>query len=847
MRQGFLCFVMAVLAAFAAVPARAEIAWLGDVGAYELTGADLFRLRGDMPPDLQEALKPLRNVTYSDEAAFKAAVAALVTDPAIASEWLDRLAGIAAEPGVAFGAEPLKTGILALHIAESTDRFDPTPFAARSWLGALPPAADRLGEGIAARMDGTCLRISTEAGEALFALCDAETGPDGTSVTLETDALAVYGLGQQFGRPGEAVANRIGETRNGRNAMEGFNGGANGNTLIPIAYFDREGTRFALILDNRYPQVWDLAEKPWRLSVKGGDARLHVLTGASLSELRRKYMALSGTPPVPPKSMFGFWLSEFGFDDWSELDAALASLEQNDIPVSGVVLDLQWFGGVGMTGGPSHMGALTFDEKAFPNPKAKIAELKQRGVSTMLIEEPYIDKSLPEFADMGRRGYLAHNAEGAPLLTSPTRQWWGHGGMIDWANPDAGAYWHDLKRQPLIEMGVAGHWTDLGEPEMFNPANLYGTGLTQAEIHNSYNLMWLESIADGYRRNAPSKRVFMMSRSGAAGMQGIGGAMWSGDTGSDFWSLLAQMPQQTHMMWSGIDYYGSDVGGFHRDALSHFDGAPGRDAAMDALYTQWLAYAALFELPVRAHTENICNCKQTAPDRIGDLASNRANLEMRARLLPYYYSLAHDAWHNGEPVFPSLDYWYPEDAATRGLATTKMIGRQLVGAGVAEYGAETADIYLPEGRWYDLRSGQLFVSDGGFEQVPLWRNGLFALPVFARDGAVVPVADGDRMTIEVFGIGDGFFDWYDDDGETLAYQDGFYDLIQIDKSGLVLNLRRALGSALTPAGLDWHLPPGALPLAVRIDGEDTSYGIVGNAVRLSLPAFEDNLTIEIIL
>ena len=522
MRHRVVGLVFAVLAGLAIEPAHAEIAWLGDVRAYQLTGADLFRLRAEMPEALQQALKPLRNVTYSNEADFRDAMAALLTDPAEAGDWLDRLTGIAAAPGVAFGAEPLKTGILALHVADSTDRFDPTPFAARSWLGALPPAAERQPQGIAAQMDGACLRVTTEDGEKLFALCDAETGPDGTSATLEADAEAIYGLGQQFTRPGETIANRIGETRTGRNAMESFNGGANGNTLIPIAYFDRPGVKFALILDNRYPQVWDFAEKPWRLSVRGGDLRLHVLTGDTLAELRRKYMALSGTPPVPPKSMFGFWLSEFGFDSWNELDTRLKTLTENDIPVSGVMLDLQWFGGAGFTGGPSHMGRLSFDTDAFPDPERKIADLAEQGIGTMLIEEPYIDKALPEFADMGKRGYLAHDGTGSPLLTSPTRQWWGHGGMIDWANADAGAYWHDLKRQPLVDIGVAGHWTDLGEPELFNPANLYGTGLTQAEIQNSYNLMWLESIADGYRRNVPSQRLFMLSRSGRRACRNMG-------------------------------------------------------------------------------------------------------------------------------------------------------------------------------------------------------------------------------------------------------------------------------------------------------------------------------------
>ncbi len=843
MRRWTILLALAGCVLAGVTPATAETVWISDTAPYELTGADLFKLRNQMPAEMQTALKPLRNVSYPDEAAFRARFRALVPDAGERSEWEDRLASTAARPGVSFGTEALKTGILTIRIAGSDHALDTDPFTSKSWLSALPPPADAPLRGVTATMDGTCLDVSSAAGEALFSLCDARTGADGTSVALKAEADAVYGLGQQFGREGDATANRIGEKRDGLNAMTGFNGGANGNTLIPIAYFDRAGTPFALFLDNRYPQVWDFSSDPWQLGVKGGGFRLHVLTASSLAELRRRYMALSGPPPVPPKAMFGLWLSEFGFDNWREVDGHVASLEADGFPLSGVVLDLQWFGGIGGRGGSSLMGSLDFDTKAFPDPAAKIAAFKARGIGVMPIEESYIDKSLPEFTDMAARGFLARDASGAPLLTAPAPQWWGWGGMIDWLTPEAGAYWHDVKRQPLVDMGVAAHWTDLGEPEMYNPANLYGPGLDENAAHNSYNLMWLESIADGYRRAAPSKRVFMMSRSGAAGMQRFGAAMWSGDTGSDYWSLLGQMPQQTHMMWSGIDYYGSDVGGFHRGALRHYDDAPSREAAMDELYTQWFAYSSLFEVPVRPHTENLCNCKQTAPNRIGDLGSNRANIQLRYVLLPYYYSLAHAAWHDGEPVFPSLDYWYPQMAGT--ASQTRMIGRDLIGAGVAEYGVESADVLLPAGTWYDFRTGAPHISDGGMVSMPVWRDGLFSLPLFARDGAVIPIDDEGQSVIEVFGTGDGHFDWFDDDGETLAYQDGFYDLIRIDKRGDTLVLDRALGRTLTPKRLSWHLPDGVVAMGVKIDGKPVQFTASGNSLTLELPPLGTSLTIAL--
>jgi alpha-glucosidase len=55
----------------------------------------------------------------------------------------------------------------------------------------------------------------------------------------------------------------------------------------------------------------------------------------------------------------------------------------------------------------------------------------------------------------------------------------------------------------------------------------------------------------------------------------------------------------------------------------------------------------LFEVPVRPHTENLCNCKQTAPNRIGHLESNSENVLLRQSLTPYYYSLAFEAWLSG--------------------------------------------------------------------------------------------------------------------------------------------------------------------------------------------------------
>src|SRR5690606_27417986 len=144
------------------------------------------------------------------------------------------------------------------------------------------------------------------------------------------------------------------------------------------------------------------------------------------------------------------------------------------------------------------------------DPAAKIAAYAKDGISLMLIEESYISDGLPEYARLTALGGLAHDEAGAPLITNPAGNWWGRGGMIDWLATEAVAEWHDWKRQPLTEMGVLGHWTDLGEPEMVAPGFRYGAdNLTDPQVRNSYNLLWARSIADGYRRNSPDRRAFI--------------------------------------------------------------------------------------------------------------------------------------------------------------------------------------------------------------------------------------------------------------------------------------------------------------------------------------------------
>lgn len=601
---------------------------------------------------------------------------------------------------------------------------------------------------LAIELEGNCWRISDISGataQVLTRLCVNNWAPKSLQLGLSAeDYSSIFGLGQKLSTS-RTTPSWLGEQRHTGNdygnAMTYSDIAASGNTQIPVAYVLGSGLKnYGLFFDSPYALQFDFSGANWKVDSPRESIGVFVFSGPDLADLRRDYLQLTGKPPVPPLKAFGLWLSEFGFDNWAELDSKLTTLRTNDFPIDGAVLDLQWFGGITSGSGDTSMGKVAWDTRNFPNPAAKVAQYGADGLGLVLIEESYIGSELPEHKLLADQGFLP--IECLPKCQDPvfleTNPWWGVGSMMDWSNPQAGAYWQNSKRSALINDGILGHWTDLGEPEIYSYSakyhgfDWYGHAATDhKDIHNLYNFFWNESISKETARTHPDRRPWILSRSGTAGSQRFGVAMWSGDVGSYFETLGAQMTAQTNMSLSGFDYYGSDVGGFHRNGIS------GR--SFNQLYTRWLVSSSLLDIPVRPHVMNLCNCNETAPDRVGDKASNLAALNLRYQLAPYLYSLAHHAHQNGDAVFPPLMLYYQDDLAARAVDKTKMIGPWLLFTALTD-DAVNVSSYLPRGVWVDfLDPNRVVSSKGELVSQPVINNGLVRAPLFLREGAIVPM------------------------------------------------------------------------------------------------------------
>jgi alpha-glucosidase/alpha-D-xyloside xylohydrolase len=120
---------------------------------------------------------------------------------------------------------------------------------------------------------------------------------------------------------------------------------------------------------------------------------------------------------------------------------------------------------------------------------------------------------------------------------------------------------------------------------------------------------------------------------------------------------------------------------------------------------------------------------------------------------------------------------YPQDAKAVERGDEYLWGRDLLVAPVTASGATSRTLYLPAGDWFDFWSGER--QSGGRE---VTRDvDLGTLPLYARAGAIIPLEPvrqftGETIqgptTLRIYSGQDGEFRWYEDDGNSLDYNQG---------------------------------------------------------------------------
>ena len=585
-----------------------------------------------------------------------------------------------------------------------------------------------------------------------------------------------YGTGER----GTSL-DRRGQAFDSYNTQTGGYGGPVSTMNVNIPFVVSTGG-YAVYFDNTYPGHFDFAASDpanWSYRASGGELTYYLFTAASMKDRLVAYTWLTGRQPMPPRWALGYLQSKFGYRSEAEARSVVQTLRQKGIPADAIILDLYWY---------QNMGDFSWNLSLW-NPGLMIGDFLKTGVKTILITEPYFVSYSPNYAVGDAQGVFGMNSLNQ---TYALGNWWSCGGcnaaLLDMTNP-AGRAWLWSLYRPLFGGGIAGVWTDLGEPERHPDDMVHSLGTT-ARVHNIYDLLWAETVYRGLASLDPGRRVFNLTRSGFAGIQRYGAFTWSGDVLSSFPALAVQVPMMLGMGMSGLAYHHSDTGGF--------DGTPSPE-----LYIRWMQFSALSPV-ARAHGNN----RATEPWGYGLQAEGIAKdfISLRYRLLPYLYTMAQENCSSGVPIARPLILEYPGDANLADEGSAYMLGDNLLVAPVTVQGASTRTVYLPPGYWYD------FWTDKGYpggQSYPFTVT-LDRIPLFVSAGSILPMAPvmnySDERPLDTLGLHlypplDSWkpFTLYEDDGSSNEYTLGRFATTAFSCSGTVgggtATFRLILGTA----------------------------------------------------
>ena len=458
----------------------------------------------------------------------------------------------------------------------------------------------------------------------------------------------------------------------------------------------------------------------------------------SADEIISTYRELTGKAPLMPRWALGYIHCRERFHSSDEILQTANRFRSEQMPVSVLVQDWQYWGKYGWN-------AMRFDEEHYPAPKALTDSLHAMDMRLMVSVWSKIDKN----SEVGRQ-MLADN------YYIPGTDW------IDFFNPNAAAaYWKSFSTR-LVPLGIDAWWQDATEPEN---DDLVGRRVNNGkwageEVRNVYPLLVNKTVYEGLMNEefATAQRPMILTRCGFPGIQRYGSAMWSGDVGNDWETFRRQLTAGLGMQAAGIPWWTYDAGGFFRPASQY------TDQAYIERMLRWIETSVYLPL-MRVHGY----MSNTEPWNYGTDAQTiiAGCLQERYRLLPYIYSMAAAISFDGSTLMRPLAFDFPDDAEALDQKYEYMFGPALLVSPVTEAGVSSWKTYLPKtrGGWYDYYTGEHF--DGG--QTVTTAVTLARIPVFVRAGSIIPVS-GDEVL--VYPGANGVFTLYEDDGTTMAYQQG---------------------------------------------------------------------------
>ena len=461
------------------------------------------------------------------------------------------------------------------------------------------------------------------------------------------------------------------------------------------------------------------------------------------------YYKITGAPPMVPRYALGNWWSRYNAYTQQEYLDLMDKFIEADIPFTVATIDMDWHW-VDVQGKfgykmerdwyPSSAGwtGYSWNTDLFPDYKGFLKELKRKNLRITVNLHP-------------ASGVRAFENQYKAMCEAMGREPDGKKISFDGTDPNfLNAYFRVLHK-PYEADGVDFWWIDWQQGSWSKRP-----GLDPLWVCNHYHTLDLA-------RNG--KRPLILSR-----YAGVGSHRYplgfSGDAGIT-WSALDFQPYFTYNAANiGYTHWSHDIGG-------HFMGK----AEDDRLYLRWLQFG-VFTPILRLHSSSTVLSKEPWNHKSVEEEAVAA-LRFRHSLIPYVYTAFYENHRQGIPVCKPLYYDYPNVNEAYNVKNQYMFGSSLLVCPITkpwnEQGISTREIWLPEGIWTDIFTGE--VLPGGFHTVSRDKR---SIPVYAKAGAIIPrqdvagnsSANPEHLVLDVFNNGSGSYALYEDDGESTDYERG---------------------------------------------------------------------------
>lgn len=581
---------------------------------------------------------------------------------------------------------------------------------------------------------------------------------------------------------------------------------------------------FGLFYDNVSTSVFDMGKELDNYHglyryyhAERGPLDYYMIVGETASQIVETFSWLTGKTAFMPRWTLGYSGSTMTYTDAEDAQSQLYRFLDNCKKYDIACDSFQLSSGYTSIGDKRYV--FNWNKSKFPSPKKFIQDFHKEGIRLCANIKPCLLRDHPDYK------YLKENKlfilDEAGEEEEIVQFWDGTGAYIDFTNPYSISWWKNKIKEMLLDYGIDATWNDNNEFEIWNnKAKLHGFGNSWdvASFRPILSLLMIKASYEAQREFDKKNRPFLISRSGAPGMQRYA-QTWTGDNHTSWKSLKYNIRTGIGLSLSGIYNFGHDVGGFS-----------GR-APEPELFIRWIQNGILHpRFTIHSwNDDGTVNVPWMYPE-YADLIKEL--VDFRVRIIPYLYQLLYEAYKSYKPIIRPLFYEFENDPVTFKETDDFMLGKNILVASVVEKGQIEKEVYLPinDKGWYDFHTGD-FYSDGQKVRVPAPLN----KPIlFVQASSIIPIFDQTIHFNNKDARGTSFLCFpsqdngvmhylhYEDDGMTLNYREGEYTNIifqmKSEKDAIHFQISKRGNYPLPYDYIILHLPESE-KRAVYVNGE----------------------------